>query len=183
MDPDPGGPKTCGSRSPTLFVTCLSCYVSIYCICELYLRGLRSNAVSDHRHTVLGLHSVYSFSVHYFLRNIYIIFQKYKTIKKSQNSRNQGFSYYFCLIIIGAGAGSRRSKNIRIRIRNRVEGYPGSFLASVQHREIFWFPRNLSNHMDRQARTRDTVLAKSREMTGRIRSQTKHCRGGWVGKR
>ncbi len=31
-------------------------------------------------------------------------------------------------------------------------------------------PRNLSNHMDRQACTRDTVLVKSREMTGR--SQT-----------
>ncbi len=30
----------------------------------------------------------------------------------------------------------------------------------------FWFPRNLSNHMDRQARTRDTVLVKSREMAG-----------------
>jgi hypothetical protein len=30
--------------------------------------------------------------------------------------------------------------------------------------------RNLSNHMDRQARTGDTVLVKSREMTGR--SQT-----------
>ncbi len=27
----------------------------------------------------------------------------------------------------------------------------------------FWFPRNLSNHMDRQARTRDTVLVKSRK--------------------
>jgi hypothetical protein len=34
----------------------------------------------------------------------------------------------------------------------------------------FWFPRNFSNNMDRQARTRDTVLVKSREMTGR--SQT-----------
>jgi hypothetical protein len=31
-------------------------------------------------------------------------------------------------------------------------------------------PRNLSNHMGRQARTRDTVIVKSREMTGR--SQT-----------
>jgi hypothetical protein len=48
-------------------------------------------------------------------------------IKKSQNSRNQGFSYYFCLVIEGSGAGtvpltngsgSRRPKNIRIlRIR------------------------------------------------------------------
>ncbi len=34
----------------------------------------------------------------------------------------------------------------------------------------FYVPRNLSNHMDRQARTSDTVLVKSRKMTGR--SQT-----------
>ncbi len=35
---------------------------------------------------------------------------------------------------------------------------------------VVHLPRNLSNHMDRQARTGDTVLVKSREMTGR--SQT-----------
>ncbi len=29
-----------------------------------------------------------------------------KVIKKSQNSRNQGFSYYFCLMIEGPGSGS-----------------------------------------------------------------------------
>ncbi len=33
----------------------------------------------------------------------------------------------------------------------------------------FWLLRNLSNHMDRQARTGDTVLVMSREMTGRSR--------------
>jgi hypothetical protein len=27
-------------------------------------------------------------------------------MKKSQNSRNQGFSYHFCLMIKGSGAGS-----------------------------------------------------------------------------
>jgi hypothetical protein len=46
----------------------------------------------------------------------------------SQNSRNQGFSYYFCLMIEGSGSGSipltngpgsGRPKNIRIRIRIR----------------------------------------------------------------
>jgi hypothetical protein len=41
----------------------------------------------------------------------------------------------------------------------------------------FWLPRNLSNHMDRQARIRDTVLVKSREITGK--SQKKPCRSGW----
>ncbi len=54
--------------------------------------------------------------------HIYIIFQR---IKKLQNSGNQGFSYYFCLMIEGSGVGSvlvinesgcgsRRAKNIRI---------------------------------------------------------------------
>ncbi len=48
-----------------------------------------------------------------------------KVKKKSQNSRNQGFSYYVCLMKEGSGSGSRRPKNmwirwirIRIRIRN-----------------------------------------------------------------
>ncbi len=56
-----------------------------------------------------------------FWRYIYIIFQRWKVIKKSQKSRNQCFSHYFCLMI--EGSGSRRPKNtwilwIRIRIRN-----------------------------------------------------------------
>jgi hypothetical protein len=40
----------------------------------------------------------------------------------------------------------------------------------------FWLPGNLSDHMDRQARTRDTMLVMSREMTGRSqrRHKTKH---------
>ncbi len=50
-----------------------------------------------------------------FWRYIYIIFQRYKVKKKSQSSRNQDFSYYFCLVIEGYGFGSRRPKNIRIR--------------------------------------------------------------------
>ncbi len=46
---------------------------------------------------------------------------------KSQNSRNQGLSYYFCLMIEGSGtgsvlltnrSGSRRLKHLRIRFRN-----------------------------------------------------------------
>ena len=48
-------------------------------------------------------------------------FSKIKVIKKSKNSRNQGFSNYFCLIT--EGSGSRRPKNIRIlRIRIRNTG-------------------------------------------------------------
>jgi hypothetical protein len=59
-------------------------------------------------------------------RYIYIIFLRQKVTKKSQNSRNQGFFYYFCLMIkvsrsgsgpLTNGSGSRRPKNIRnIRI-------------------------------------------------------------------
>ncbi len=41
-----------------------------------------------------------------FWRYIYIIFQRQKFQKKSQNNRNQGFSYYFCLMIEGSGSGS-----------------------------------------------------------------------------
>ncbi len=70
------------------------------------------------------------------------IYQRYKVWKKSQSSSNQGFSYYFCLVIEGSGSGSRagsipltngsgsrRPKNmwiqwigIRIRIRIRNTG-------------------------------------------------------------
>ncbi len=46
---------------------------------------------------------------------------------KSEKRRNQGFSYYFCLMIEGPGAGSvhvnngsGRPENIRIRIRMRT---------------------------------------------------------------
>ncbi len=70
-----------------------------------------------------------------FWRYIYIIFQRKKVQKKSQNSRNQGFSYYVCLLIEGSGSGSipltngsgsGRPKNmwiqwIRIRIWNWFE--------------------------------------------------------------
>ncbi len=68
-----------------------------------------------------------------FWRYFYIILQKLRVKKKSQNSRNQCFSYYFCLMIEGSrsgsifltngsASGSRRPKNmwirwIRIRIR------------------------------------------------------------------
>jgi hypothetical protein len=61
-------------------------------------------------------------------------FSKVKSQKTSQSSRNQGFSYYFCLVIEESGygsiplanwsgSGSRRPKNIRtrrIRIRTLV---------------------------------------------------------------
>ena len=71
-----------------------------------------------------------TFTVHHF--------SKIKSQKESQNSRNQGFSYYFCMMIegsgsgsipltSGSGSGSGRPKNmwirwIRIRIRIRNTG-------------------------------------------------------------
>ncbi len=69
-----------------------------------------------------------SFPAYYFLTVQSQHFSKKNVKKKSQSSRNQGFSYYFCLVIEGSGSGSRpltngsgsrRLKNIRIRIRIR----------------------------------------------------------------
>jgi len=63
---------------------------------------------------------------------IFISFFKDKKSKRSHNSRNQGFSYYFCLMIKGSGSGSRpltdisgsgstRPKNMCIRwLRIRI---------------------------------------------------------------
>ncbi len=72
------------------------------------------------------------FSAYYFLKVHLHHFSKIKSQKESQNSRNQGFSYYFCMMIEGSiplisGSGSWRPKNmwirwiqIRIRIRIRI---------------------------------------------------------------
>ncbi len=70
-----------------------------------------------------------------FFESTFTSFFKDKKSKKSQNSRNQGFSYCFCLMIegsgsipltYGSGSGSRRPKNmwirrIRIRIPNTAQ--------------------------------------------------------------
>ncbi len=68
----------------------------------------------------------------YFLKLHLHHFSKIKSQKESQNSRNQGFSYYFCMMMEGSGSG--RPKNmwirwIRIRIRNT-----GEDLTSFNHR-------------------------------------------------
>jgi hypothetical protein len=82
-----------------------------------------------------------SLSAYYCLKVHLHNFSKIKSQKESQNSRNQGFSYYFCMmtrmtegsgsgsgsipLTHGSGSGSRKPKNmwirwilIRIRIRN-----------------------------------------------------------------
>jgi hypothetical protein len=46
-------------------------------------------------------------SAYYFLKVHLHIFSKIKSQKEPQNSRNQGFSYYFCMMIEGSGSGSR----------------------------------------------------------------------------
>ncbi len=67
------------------------------------------------------------FSAYYFLKVNLHHFSKIKSQKESQNRRNQGFSYYFCVMIEGSGSGSilltsgsgsGRPKKMWIRIRN-----------------------------------------------------------------
>ncbi len=69
------------------------------------------------------------FSACCFLKvHVYTLFFKDKKSKRVKNSRIQGFSYYFCMIIEGSGSippisgsGSGRPKNMWIRwIRNTI---------------------------------------------------------------
>jgi hypothetical protein len=78
------------------------------------------------------------FSAYYFLKPHLHHFLEIKSQKESQNSRNQGFSYYFCMMVEGSGSraesgsgsipwtsgsGSGRPKNMWIRwIRIRNTG-------------------------------------------------------------
>jgi hypothetical protein len=72
-----------------------------------------------------------SFSADYFSEVHLHNFSNIESPKEVKNSRNQGFSYYFCLMIEGSGAGSgsipltngsgsRRPKNMWTRIRIRI---------------------------------------------------------------
>ncbi len=85
------------------------------------------------------------FSACYFLKVHLHHFSKIKSQKESQNSRNQGFSYYFCVIIegsgsesgsipltSGSGSGSWRPKNMWIRIRIRNTGDRISFARDFE---------------------------------------------------
>jgi hypothetical protein len=53
------------------------------------------------------------FSVYYFLKLHLNHFSEKKSQKESQNSRNLGFSYYFCMMIEGTGFGSRAGSGSR----------------------------------------------------------------------
>ncbi len=61
------------------------------------------------------------FSAYYFLKVHLHHFSKIKIQKESQNIRNQGFSYYFCMMIEGSGSWNPKNMWIRwIRIRLRI---------------------------------------------------------------
>ncbi len=60
----------------------------------------------------------------------------------SQNRRNQGFSYYFCLMI--EGSRSRSPKKIRIRTRIPNTGIPGSFFFGSGFTATFCWVLNAS---------------------------------------
>jgi hypothetical protein len=102
------------------------------------------------------------FSAYYFLKLHLHHFSKIKSQKESQNGRNQGFSYYFCMMIegsgsragsgsgsipltSGSGSGSGRPKNvwirwIRIRIRNtaRIKAVLIKKMAKLASLEKVW---------------------------------------------
>jgi hypothetical protein len=101
------------------------------------------------------------FSAYYFLKLYLHNFFKIKSQKESQISKNQGFSYYFCIMIEGSGSipqtsgsGSGRPKNMWIRIRNT--GYNPEHFGELeweasgdkqcQHRERIGWP--LPHHTD-----------------------------------
>jgi hypothetical protein len=58
------------------------------------------------------------FSAYDFLKLHLHYFSKIKIQKESQNRKNQGFSYYFCMTIEGSGSWRPKNTWIRIRIRN-----------------------------------------------------------------
>ncbi len=91
------------------------------------------------------------FSTYYFLKIHLHHFSKIKSQKESQNSRNQGFSYYFCMIIEGSGSGSGsipltsgsrsgRPKSMWIRwIRNTGPDVFAKYLLwTPPRRDSFW---------------------------------------------
>jgi hypothetical protein len=49
-------------------------------------------------------------------------------------------------------------------------------ITEMTRSSSFWVPQNLSDRMDKQARTANKVLVTSKE---RRMAGAKHCRGGW----
>jgi hypothetical protein len=111
-DPDPGGPKTCGSSgsgsgSATLVLRIHDIMVWI----RIRILGSMPLTNGSGFGSVIDLQGVKKlFFCLYFLKVHLHNFSRQKVKKKSQNNRNQGFSYYFFLLIEGSGFGSRRPK-------------------------------------------------------------------------
>ncbi len=105
--------------------------------------------------------------------NFNYFFTSFFKDKSHTEVTKQKESMFFLLILLDDRrnrTGTGRPKNIwilRIRIRNTAgEGW----ILRGPSSSFFWLPQNLSDHMDRQARTGDTVLVKSREMIGRSKT-------------
>jgi hypothetical protein len=93
------------------------------------------------------------FSAFYFLKVHLHLFPKIKSQKESQNSRNQGFSYYSCMMIEGSrsgaesgstpltngsGARSGRPKNMWIRwIRIRIRSGSATLIKIIS-KKLYW---------------------------------------------
>jgi hypothetical protein len=84
------------------------------------------------------------FSAYYFLKVHLHHFSKIKCQKESPNIRNQGFSYYFCMMIEGSGSGSIpltsgsgswRPKNMWIR--NTAQNKTAVFTKQIPQRLDF----------------------------------------------
>jgi hypothetical protein len=102
------------------------------------------------------------FSAYYFLKIHLHHLSKMKSQKESQNSTNQGFSYYFCMIIEGSGSGSIpltsgygsgswRPKNMWIRIRNTDFNIQLTSLDPDLHNAEGWVGKCVKNK--REAKT------------------------------
>jgi hypothetical protein len=76
-------------------------------------------------------------------------FSKIKSQKESQNSRNPGFSYYFCMMIEGSGSGSIPLNNAPGSGRPKAGGFGGSGSGFRIHTSDYWIRiREAQKHVD-----------------------------------
>jgi hypothetical protein len=100
------------------------------------------------------------FSAYAFLKLYLHHFSKIKIQKDSLNSRNQGFSYYFCMMIEGSGSGSRAGSG------------SGSIPLTSGSGSGSWRPKNT---WIRWIRIRIRIRVRNTGLTGRIRQIGKDC--------
>jgi hypothetical protein len=94
-------------------------------------------------------------------------FFKDKKSKESQNSRNQGFSYYFCMMIEGSGSGSRAGSG-----SGSVTSGSGSGSRRPQNTWIRWIRIRNTDKNDVKFPSKSTVnsVLKVKDENSRIRS-------------